>query len=185
MSYTKQYDNIPLRYYTISNLSYSKMSSESNSHPYVIVVYKLSEYKYLVTDVYPGNDCSQEELDRCLQQYRWVQLHPVLFIAELRNSERYSIEDLVIEYMSKYGIDSTRSTVAPYNTPLLSDTQVNAIQKKITEYEQGQMPNRKTPSRQWNRICVNTSETNTRKVINTAYSPKTVIDSSLYHCSYD
>ncbi len=154
----------------------------------LIVVYKLSEYKFLVSDLYPGNDCSREEIDRFLCHILWVQLHPVLFIAELRNADVYSIEDTVIEYMSKYGIDSTRSTVGEYNIPVLSKIQVDHIQKKIDEFEQSQMPARKT-TRQWNRLSVNTAvikPVHHSKLSKTKTdSPTKLMNSALYHCSYD
>lgn len=152
--------------------------NESQQYRHLIVVYKLSEYKYLISDIYPGNDCYQEEIDRFLRHIRWVQLHPVLFITELRNSDTYSIEDTVIEYMSKYGIDSTRATVGPYDNPILSETQIADIQKKIDIFEKNQMPSRDTSTRQWNRHSVVKTQQSTK-----SYSPKKM-NSALYHC-YD
>jgi hypothetical protein len=88
--------------------------------------------------------------------------------------------------MSKYGINSTRATIAPFNTTVLSKELVDDIQKKIGEFEQSQMPTRKSNTRQWNRIRVNTNETKQQhRSNNKSYSPTKLMNSALYHCSYD
>jgi hypothetical protein len=106
----------------------------------VIVVYKLNEYKYLVSDVYPGDDCTREELDMNLRHVKWVNLHPVCYVSEIRNSDAFTVEDVVIEYMARYGENSTRATVTPYHHTIFTEEQLKEIRQKIEKYNASQLP---------------------------------------------
>lgn len=157
------------------------MSHTQSTTKSIIVVYKLAEYKFLVSDKYPGNDCTREELDAHLRHIQWVQLHPVYFISELRSADTYTIEDTVIEYMSKYGMDSTRATIESYDNPVFTEQQRRNIQEKIDAYNAQQLP---TP------MVV-------RPIINQrtipSYPPRFTyenkkranVNPALYHCGYD
>jgi hypothetical protein len=157
----------------------SQQSSTNKSS--IVVVYKLGEYKFLVTDEYPGNDCTREELDTHLRHIQWVQLHPVYYISELRNADTYTIEDTVIEYMSKYGINSTRGTIKTYENPIFTEEQLRIIQEKIDAYTAQQMHVSHTVVKKPQHYT-RSSHSNRFTYIN---KKKDSMNPALYHIGYD
>jgi hypothetical protein len=142
----------------------------------VIVVYKLNEYKYLVSDVYPGDDCTREELDMNLRHVKWVNLHPVCYVSEIRNSDVTTVEDVVIEYMARYGENSTRATVAPYNHTIFTEEQLKEIRQKIEKYNASQLPKPRS-------VAIPCSAVTNKNPWKTVSTPRSYLNPALYQHS--
>lgn len=115
-----------------------------------VVVYKLEDLKYYVSDVLPKTtDAKYDDLMKYIVHDKWILLHPVQYILEIRDS--VIIDDVVIEYMEKYGMSNVRSTIPPYNTVHLSSEIADEISVKIQKrLEVNAISPRNTPLRRVN-----------------------------------
>ena len=98
-----------------------------------VVVYKLEDLCYYICNKVPqSTDAKYDDLMNYIQKSEWITYHPVQYIVEIR--ELSNMEDVVIEYMKRYGLNNVRASFEPYHTLQFSAELHASIQKKIEDF---------------------------------------------------
>jgi hypothetical protein len=103
--------------------------SSSNS----VVVYLLDDWKYYICNIVPQSSSERyDDLMVYLKDIQWVMLHPVRYVLEIRENE--IIENVVLEYMKRHGVNNVRASIEPYNETLFDDDIRREIEMQVDTF---------------------------------------------------